>query len=622
MPEKRSNGEGEGEELELALNPARSYPRKRVAVACEVCRLRKTRCDAKRPCGFCTEAGIECVYRQQNPTERQSAATDILTRIEERLARLEDSLHVARSESANTPGSHKAASNDVSVPYAARSRSYSAWRNYYQQVVAVPSHEFSFRQTAGEAVTARPSIISFHSPYYISYESWDDTSWFYNEELTAEEHLNDVMESYMSQPVHPSARTAWHLQQAFVLNFLHWHPVLDVDVFVEHCKAAQASDYNNDDASTCLTMLAFAIAEMSDAQNSSPPLDPSIDQYLGLHYFRRGCQILEQIKPKTRRSIIVMQCRFLRACYFLLCPRPVLAFDAVSELARDLMHLLSSGWLDHMPTKQKEGFHRVFWTCSVLLHELEAVLKTHPIGLRQFHEVVPLPFTDVEEEDGFFYFFAQASLRKLLADVLDVVGYRVGQVIYAPVVAAELKKQALEWYEHLPVPVRFPVNASPLFDLRKSFLRFQYLAMHTVIYWPSVLQFLETKATRAHEHLQVGEHLRSVQQEAQDCIDNCVLCCEAVEELLMQRHLGFNFAIWASYATMCMLLITYRAPGLGFIPATRNETHIRKAFNSLRPWSHLSVVGRGLERVAAQMQKAHIDVDNASPVKDLPILPT
>ena len=33
----------DSDELDAALNPARGYPRKRVAVACEVCRLRKTK---------------------------------------------------------------------------------------------------------------------------------------------------------------------------------------------------------------------------------------------------------------------------------------------------------------------------------------------------------------------------------------------------------------------------------------------------------------------------------------------------------------------------------------------------------------------------------------------------
>jgi hypothetical protein len=46
-----------------------------------------------------------------------------------------------------------------------------------------------------------------------------------------------------------------------------------------------------------------------------------------------------------------------------------------------------------------------------------------PIGLRQFHDFVPLPLSD-NEDVSFYYFFAQASLRKLLMEALDIVGYK------------------------------------------------------------------------------------------------------------------------------------------------------------------------------------------------------
>lgn len=45
-------------------------PRNFIAtVACETCRLKKTRCDESRPkCGLCKSLGLECVY-----TERKSS---------------------------------------------------------------------------------------------------------------------------------------------------------------------------------------------------------------------------------------------------------------------------------------------------------------------------------------------------------------------------------------------------------------------------------------------------------------------------------------------------------------------------------------------------------------------
>jgi len=232
----------------------------------------------------------------------------------------------------------------------------------------------------------------------------------------------------------------------------------------------------------------------------------------------------------------------------------------------------------------------------------------HPIGLRQFHDLVPLPTTESDEE-GFYYFFAQASLRKLLMETLDVVGYRVGQIIYAPVMGAELRKQAEEWYDHLPPPVRFPISAAPLFDIRKSFLRLQYEALHAVILWPSVHQLLESNSTRGHEHLQVGDHLASVQKECQEFIKHCVVTAQLAEELLVRRHLGLQYTIWAAYAMLSMLLITYRLPGLGFIPETRDDAYIKKAYAALRNWEHLPVLRRGLDRSRKQMKRVNIQLD-------------
>ena len=165
----------------------------------------------------------------------------------------------------------------------------------------------------------------------------------------------------------------------------------------------------------------------------------------------------------------------------------------------------------------------------------------HPVGLRPFHEIVPLPLPDTEEE-GFYYFFAQTTIRKLLTETLDVVGYRVGQVIYAPLVAAELRKQAEQWYDHLPPPIRFPIAVTPLFDLRKSYLRLQFVALQCVIFWPSVLQMLQD-ANAQTPASQPNGRTGNAREEAAECIRNCVLTSQFSEEILMQRHMGENYRI-------------------------------------------------------------------------------
>ena len=417
--------------------------------------------------------------------------------------------------------------------------------NYFQNVLSVPHYDFSFRQTAGEAIAARPSMLSFRATWYINFESWDDTKDFYDDELAAEEYLFQLMDAGFGQGLDVSARTVWQLQQHFVQGFLQWLPVITINEFTEHVEIARNGNFNRQSPSDCLVMFALAIGSLEKSRHT--PSSRSLERpHPGLEYFATARDILLILSKRSRkRDITMLQCRILEVCYWNMILRPVLAWDGITEVGRDCMHILSSGSVERMTNQQKLNFHRVFWTCSVVLHELEAVLKMHPIGLRQFHEAVPLPLAE-SDDDGHLFFFAQASLRKILTEVLDVVGYRVGQIIYAPVVAAELNSQVGEWYEHLPSGVRFPLTTTPLFDLRRAFLRLQYLTMHSVINWPSVLQLLEHGQTPpASGDMKAQERLSKLQAEARSFIEHATKVCEAAEELLMEGHYGLQFTIWA-----------------------------------------------------------------------------
>lgn len=82
QPSSRKGGRKRqrGQESELTTDVERNhattddatYPRRRVSRACEVCRLRKTRCDAAQPsCAFCRGQGIRCVYRKSFNTSKR-----------------------------------------------------------------------------------------------------------------------------------------------------------------------------------------------------------------------------------------------------------------------------------------------------------------------------------------------------------------------------------------------------------------------------------------------------------------------------------------------------------------------------------------------------------------------
>ena len=118
------------------------------------------------------------------------------------------------------------------------------------------------------------------------------------------------------------------------------------------------------------------------------------------------------------------------------------------------------------------------------------------------------------------------------------------KVIYAPVVTAELRNQGQEWFAHLPATIRFPVDSSPLFDPRRSFLRGQYFVLFFVIGWPSVLCLLQLHGDGNAEGMAHGGMSATLKVQAQECLSSCVLYLGGIEELLTRRTLGLQFTLW------------------------------------------------------------------------------
>jgi hypothetical protein len=52
------------------------------------------------------------------------------------------------------------------------------------------------------------------------------------------------------------------------------------------------------------------------------------------------------------------------------------------------------------------------------------------------------------------------------------------------------------------------------------------------------------------------------------------------------------------------MIVAFKSPSLAFAEETQQEQHIRNGYEALRPWSHLSLIRRGLERARILMQQA------------------
>lgn len=53
------------------ISDSHNYPRKRASIACEICRVRKTRCDGAKPsCVSCVKLGVACSYAKPTSGNR------------------------------------------------------------------------------------------------------------------------------------------------------------------------------------------------------------------------------------------------------------------------------------------------------------------------------------------------------------------------------------------------------------------------------------------------------------------------------------------------------------------------------------------------------------------------
>ncbi|KAF7556650.1 hypothetical protein G7Z17_g1188 [Cylindrodendrum hubeiense] len=71
-----------------------AYPRKRAVTACQVCRVRRTKCDQKKPaCSFCSKIGAECVFDPSALSTFDPASLEIIERLDRLERKLDNPLH-------------------------------------------------------------------------------------------------------------------------------------------------------------------------------------------------------------------------------------------------------------------------------------------------------------------------------------------------------------------------------------------------------------------------------------------------------------------------------------------------------------------------------------------------
>ncbi|KAK9472182.1 uncharacterized protein V1510DRAFT_379380 [Dipodascopsis tothii] len=526
------------------VRPSVERLRRRTAHACEICRLRKTRCDGRNPCQTCVQNEEDCVYHEAPVLGKSKTDVVLETLLDLRaeISRLSTAVAV-RNEADDTSSvgsARRAADRRDELP------------------ASIPNNHTS----------ASEDLLRWHI--------FDDTP-----ELR--EGFKNVYELENRRPAVPFRSTAVYpfipadhrdrLVDAFQRNVNFWYPVLSLDTVVglvgvlwEHTPAQTCR--------ACLAQLVMAVGfACLDVERAHPDsyageaswggatADP-----IGRTYFESANRLL--FLALAENSVEAMLCLFYVGVYYGYLQRPIQAAFFLTATAAKCQTLLRYSKAT-LPAADAECLNRVFWACFILESDMVVELRKLPqSGSSAIESSVDLPSryqTHRDErtsERSTLYFLACISIRRLLN--------RIHGLLYldrAPdpdpdvSVMLELDRQLDEWHAVLPPQLKFSRTdwAERLTDPHQAFLRQRYLAAKSVIFRPAFNRVAECDARGYHFERDSPTVLAAV-----NCID------AALYHMLGLR--GFCHTVfvdtWICALSMTgvalVLLVTVRSPSLKF----------------------------------------------------------
>jgi hypothetical protein len=217
----------------------------------------------------------------------------------------------------------------------------------------------------------------------------------------------------------------------------------------------------------------------------------------------------------------------LSRLYLLLCLRPLQASHAISVASRSVLTLLNlRGRLDD-DVQLRKSCHRAYWVSYILEHEVIPHISYPGSPLPAIHEAIPLPFSHYNEPD-MFWFLAEISMRRLYTYAWESL-WKQPCTVYAPKVIEVLRQQVSQWYDGLPLSVKFPRDTVPILDLQRAFLRTQYFGLCWVINWPAIVRIVTKEPDDEKEHAKLLES-------SGECIHYAIAHALSAETLLQERH--------------------------------------------------------------------------------------
>ncbi|KAJ5102891.1 hypothetical protein N7532_003420 [Penicillium argentinense] len=582
------------DEAELTSQKKRSnsdateYPRRRATIACQICRLRKTRCNGAKPkCQLCTDLDAECVYRE--PGIKLDAGDKLIL---EHLTRIESLLHsslAGHKPQLGLSSTSPATSNDTNL-------------GSEDPMVRLPSAVTNQMSAAGLGSWANPppSISISTMPKVHTTPALHLLQWPLIRDLISRPYdPQKLLQLEMArEPIRMTPNSGFDLTNApaYIRAFFDhanvWYACVNPYTWNRYYRIALAQGFQEGPVS-CLVLLVLALGSAS--RSGSIAFIPADGEPPGLPYFSAAWTLLPSVM--MRNSAIAAQCMILASAYLFYLVRPLEAWTLLSNVSMKLQLLLGNP--TRVPPQWKELSVRVYWNSLLYESDLLAELDLPHSGIVHFEESVDLPGRFGEEDDSdedttddreidttqcteepagrdeLWYFLAEIALRRLLN--------RVSHLIYQldrPIVS-ELDFQLSQWYESLPQPVKFPLTQTPLSNPVQTVLRLRYNACRTIIYRPYILAVFENEQACTD---------RGVRECCRRCLDATL---RQLEQITSHRegHLPYLWQGALSMVSQTLLIMgATMSPVLSTLlpPPLRVDAIISSVVAEVERYSHLA----------------------------------
>ncbi|KAJ5398754.1 hypothetical protein N7465_009243 [Penicillium sp. CMV-2018d] len=510
-----------GEEEHGQSSGPSKKPRNFIAtVACETCRLKKTRCDESRPrCGLCKSLGLECVYNERKSSKRDQSLTMIMSTLHRLETKLENIPTSILSDLQSLRGQIRPPAQEpqtqLSPAFGDGNQPLSMLPpigDNFTPAAAGDGDDFEFEENQPKDSAGRISI-SFSQHGVIV---WPGARQILPKQLLAAYEMlgkNYVIELESARPPLPMFASPYPLQagdhwlevlplamirglaDAFFSVFNPSTPIMDKGFFFSFTlgSAIESGFGFNLESCIVLNVLALGCLAVLAYQEGNYPLPGTqghrfeppewinvvYEEQPGLRFFNEARRRIGFLMCDND----IQSCQFylLSSVYYSQIPRPMDSWTMISRAATCCLSMLTN---HNVNFDEWEGDmkSRVYWNC--LMNETILVQELHlpSSGLSRLEEQVPIPkFIGFETtgyastrfnssgvvDDSYFqyHFLAQVAHRIILTRIRhSLYFYSDSGTFPLPAINTELHHQLEQWRTNLPTTIQFnnaPYSSHP-----------------------------------------------------------------------------------------------------------------------------------------------------------------